>query len=81
MKNLKSPVSGLTGEEIFSLIVCTIVVLGSLSLPITSILGTMSQQKVINEQCGTNYNFIDIAFSGDSIKELCKMKQQTLTIK
>lgn len=70
--------SGYTAFELLFVIVFVLIFIGA---PIGGVIQTMSRQKIINEQCNTHYNFFDIAFNGDSIQELCKMKHQTLTIK
>jgi hypothetical protein len=41
----------------------------------------LTTQKALNEQCGTNYNFLQVATAGDNLSRLCQIKNQTVTIK
>jgi hypothetical protein len=78
MKITKTPSAGYTIFELMTVIVFIGIII---SIPVNSIIGTMSRQRIVNEQCDSNYSFIDIAFNGDSIERLCQVKQQTITIK
>ena len=68
------------GEWIFPLwfaMVLTIVTIG----PATFIIKTTTTQQALNQECKTNYNFLQVAVSGDNLSRLCQIKQQTITIK
>jgi len=41
----------------------------------------LTTQQALNEQCGTNYNFFQVATAGDNLSRLCQIKNQTVTIK
>jgi hypothetical protein len=72
------------GDKIFSalvyvgvpLIVVTIVI----SIPISNWYSAGVEQKAINAQCGTNYSQLDVLTSSKSLTELCRIKNQQLTV-
>lgn len=72
-------------EEIFlstTLAIMAAVVLGViLGVPVISYNGAEVTRKALNEQCGTNYSRMDVFLSGDTLKELCQIKNQELLIK
>jgi hypothetical protein len=41
----------------------------------------LTTQQALNQECKTNYNFIQVALSGDNLARLCQIKNQTITIK
>jgi len=41
----------------------------------------ITTQQALNQECKTNYNFIQVALSGDNLARLCQIKNQTITIK
>jgi hypothetical protein len=49
--------------------------------PITGVMKVITTQQALNEQCGTNYNFFQVATAGDNLSRLCQIKNQTVTIK
>jgi hypothetical protein len=57
------------------------VVLVLFAAPITGVMKVITTQQVLNEQCGTNYNFFQVATAGDNLSRLCQIKNQTVTIK
>jgi energy-converting hydrogenase Eha subunit C len=57
------------------------IVLVLLAAPITGVMQVLTTQKALNEQCGTNYNFLQVATAGDNLSRLCQIKNQTVTIK
>ncbi len=78
MKISKNSSSGYTIVEL----IITLAVIGiMISIPVNGVIATMSRQRIINQQCDSNYSFIDVMFNGDSIERLCQIKQQTITIK
>jgi hypothetical protein len=56
-------------------------VLVLLAAPITGVVNVITTQQALNEQCGTNYNFFQVATAGDNLSRLCQIKNQTVTIK
>ena len=56
-------------------------VLVIISAPIVGFLKVATTQQAINEQCGTNYTFFQVATAGDNLSRLCQIKNQTVTIK
>jgi hypothetical protein len=52
-----------------------------ISGPIAEVIKVSTTQKALNKQCGTNYNFIQVALAGNNLSRLCQIKNQTVTIK
>lgn len=78
MKITKTSESGYTLVEL--MIVC--IILGIVLItPITLGISTTSRQKIINEQCGTDYSFVDVLLNSETIEKTCQIKEQTITIK
>lgn len=46
-----------------------------------AILDTKTTQEALNKECKTNYSFFQVATSGDKLVTLCKIKNQSLTVK
>jgi hypothetical protein len=61
--------------------VSIIVVLVFVSIPVTGYFSAVNLQKTLNEQCGTNYSLLDVSLNGDQLLELCRVKNQQITIK
>ena len=59
----------------------TIVIIGFISAPVIGITRVITTQQVINQECKTNYNFLQVALAGDNLSRLCQIKNQTVTIK
>lgn len=49
--------------------------------PISSYQSAQITREALNEQCGTDYSTMDVLFSGEQLRDLCKMKNQQLLIK
>jgi len=49
--------------------------------PITGVVKVITTKQALNEQCGTHYNFFQVATAGDNLSRLCQIKNQTVTIK
>ena len=49
--------------------------------PTTFIIKTTTTQQALNQECKTNYSFLEVAVAGDNLSRLCQIKQQTITIK
>lgn len=39
------------------------------------------EQRAINQQCNTNYSRIDVLLAGDTLQNLCKIKEQQIVLK
>lgn len=63
------------------IIVSTAMVSLFVGTPYFSYQGARVTREALNEQCGTDYSVMDVLMSGDTLKELCKMKNQELLIK
>ena len=62
---------------VWFVLVFTIVTIG----PTTFIIKTTTTQQTLNQECKTNYSFLEVAVAGDNLSRLCQIKQQTITIK
>ena len=67
--------------DIAPLLIIVIIVIGFVGIPITGVFRVITTQQVLNQQCGTNYNFFQVATAGENLSRLCQIKNQTLTIK
>jgi hypothetical protein len=72
------------GDKMFSAFVyvgfpaiCVAIVIGG---PIASWYSAGVEQKAINTQCGTNYSQLDVLLSSKSLTELCRIKNQSITL-
>jgi hypothetical protein len=68
------------GEWIFPVWLAMVFVVITIG-PTTFIIRTTTTQQALNQECKTNYSFLQVAVSGDNLSRLCQIKQQTLTIK
>lgn len=68
------------GEWIFPLWFPMVFVLITIG-PTTFIIKTITTQQALNQDCKTNYSFLQVAVAGDNLSRLCQIKQQTITIK
>ena len=69
-----------TGEWIFPLWFAMVFVVITIG-PTTFIIKTTTTQQALNQECKTNYSFLEVAVAGDNLSRLCQIKQQTITIK
>ena len=67
--------------DIAPLLIIVIIVIGFVGIPITGVFRVITTQQTLNQQCGTNYNFFQVATAGENLSRLCQIKNQTLTIK
>ena len=68
-------------SDVVSLLIIAIIVIGFVGVPIAGVFRVITTQQALNQQCGTNYNFIQVALSGDNLSRLCQIKNQTITVK
>ena len=64
--------------EILTIGVCVIVFL---IVPIAGVSHVIVTQQVLNQECKTNYSFIQVALAGNNLSRICQIKNQTITIK
>ena len=63
---------------IFIILVFVLMFVGA---PLVGISRVITTQQALNQECKTNYNFIQVALSGDNLARLCQIKNQQITIK
>ena len=70
--------------DLFELIQ-TLVIGGGIALlvsaPIVGASRVIVTQQAINQECGSNYSFLQVALAGDNLSRICQIKNQTITIK
>lgn len=64
----------------FGVAFCT-VVLVFVSIPVSGYFRATSLQKALNTECGTNYSLMEVSINGENLLELCRIKQQQVTLK
>jgi len=67
--------------KFFENIVATFIFLAIVSLSISGYYGTKAMKEIVNKECNSNYSFIVVALQGNNIFELCRIKNQQITIK
>ena len=45
--------------------------------PVVGISRVITTQQALNQECKTNYNFIQVALAGDNLARLCQIKNQS----
>ena len=50
-------------------------------VPLTGVGKVIATQQALNQECKTNYTFLQVALAGDNLARLCQIKNQTVTIK
>jgi hypothetical protein len=50
-------------------------------LPVAAWYSAGVEQKAINTECGTNYSRIDVLLSRNGLTEICRIKNQQITLK
>jgi len=72
------------GDKIFSALVYVgvpvIISAVLIGIPIANWYSAGAEQKAINTQCGTNYSQLDVLFSSKNLTELCRIKNQSITL-
>ena len=58
-----------------------VVALMFVAAPVVGVGKVIATQKALNQECKTNYNFLQVALAGDNLARLCQIKNQTVTIK
>lgn len=49
--------------------------------PLVGISRVITTQQALNQECKTNYSFLQVALAGDNLARLCQIKNQQITIK
>ena len=49
--------------------------------PVVGVGKVIATQQALNQECKTNYSFLQVALAGDNLARLCQIKNQTVTIK
>ena len=58
-----------------------LIIVTFVSIPVSGFYQAVTLQKTINQECNTNYSLIEVAMNGDNLIQLCKVKNQTVTLK
>jgi hypothetical protein len=48
------------------------------SAPIVGASRVIVTQQVLNQECGTNYSFLQVALAGNNLSRICQIKNQTI---
>jgi len=67
--------------DLFQFLVVVGVVVIFLAAPIVGAGRVIVTQQAINQECKTNYSFIQVALAGNNLSRICQIKNQTITIK
>jgi len=51
------------------------------SAPIVGVSRVIVTQQALNQECGSNYTFLQVALAGNNLSRICQIKNQTITIK
>jgi hypothetical protein len=64
--------------SIFAIGVFFITIVGA---PIVGVSRVIVTQQALNQECGSNYTFLQVALAGNNLSRICQIKNQTITIK
>jgi hypothetical protein len=51
------------------------------SAPIVGVSRVIVTQQALNQECGGNYTFLQVALAGNNLSRICQIKNQQITIK
>ena len=51
------------------------------SAPIVGVSRVIVTLQALNQECGSNYTFLQVALAGNNLSRICQIKNQTITIK
>jgi hypothetical protein len=68
-------------ETIFGTVMVLCLAAVFLGIPVSAWYSAGVEQKAINAECGTNYSRIAVLFSSEGLTELCRIKNQQVTLK
>jgi hypothetical protein len=64
--------------QIVTIVGCIVIVLVASIVDVSRVIVT---QQALNQECGSNYSFIQVALAGNNLSRICQNKNQTITIK
>jgi hypothetical protein len=64
--------------QIVTIVGCIVIVLVASIVDASRVIVT---QQALNQECGSNYSFIQVALAGNNLSRICQNKNQTITIK
>ena len=67
--------------DLFQTLTIVGVVVILLVAPIVGVSRVIVIQQALNQECKTNYSFIQVALAGNNLSRICQIKNQTITIK
>ena len=67
--------------DLFQVLVVVGVVAIFIAAPIVGAGRVIVTQQVLNQECGSNYSFLQVALAGNNLSRICQIKNQTITIK
>lgn len=73
-----------SSPDIFGLIpvfMIFVVALMFVGAPVVGVGKVITTQQALNQECKTNYNFLQVALAGDNLARLCQIKNQTIIVK
>lgn len=68
-------------DKIFTLFIGSALFFVFVGVPVSVWYSSGVRQKALNAECGTDYSRIDVMLSGESLTELCRIKQQEILLK
>ena len=77
----KEPTNQMKNFDLFQTLLLGVVVIIFVSAPIVGASRVIVTQQVLNQECGSNYSFIQVALAGNNLSRICQIKNQTITIK
>jgi sensor domain CHASE-containing protein len=63
--------------QILTIVGCVILLVAS----IVDVSRVIVTQQALNQECNSNYSFIQVALAGNNLSRICQIKNQTITIK
>lgn len=63
--------------QILTIVGCVILLVA----PIVGVSRVIVTQQALNQECKTNYSFIQVALAGNNLSRICQIKNQIITIK
>ena len=64
--------------QIVTIVGCVILILVASIVGVSRVIVT---QQALNQECKTNYSFIQVALAGNNLSRICQLKNQIITIK
>ena len=73
--------SSIDPADYITLFIILVFVLMFVGAPLVGISRVITTQQALNQECKTNYSFLQVALAGDNLARLCQIKNQQITIK